>query len=215
MAQIWLEGDSFFLKRLLNRLTTDGFEPVMRRDLNDEILPMGTGGAVQDSPALTQEVSRVLVLMLKTGPGEKDGAGELALHAGNGTNPGSVTELYARARADLRPPWTEKKPVPSVHFGQAEVDFERWTARVEGRQVPLTRKAFQVLRALASQAGRTVTREALLDEVWGYRVLRQRTRVVDMAVGELRERLEPNVLRGHIVTVRGVGYRLECNLDGA
>ena len=71
----------------------------------------------------------------------------------------------------------------------------------------MARKEFQILRALASRAGQVVTREELLNQVWGYEVY-PTTRTVDTHVGQLRAKLERNPAQPRrLITVHGVGYR--------
>jgi len=88
-----------------------------------------------------------------------------------------------------------------------EVDFRKYECRRAGSLVEMTRKEFSVLRLLAARAGTVVTREELLDEVWGYENY-PTTRTVDNHVASLRGKLEadPSHPR-HIRTVHGVGYK--------
>ena len=125
------------------------------------------------------------------------------------TKPFSVPELMARVRALLR----RRSPAPApdapdtLTFGRAEVDFERYAAHRGGRPVEMTRKEFALLRFLASRKNVVVTRDEILNKVWGldaYPV----TRTVDNHIASLRAKLETNPARpAHIQTVHGVGYR--------
>ena len=125
------------------------------------------------------------------------------------TKPFSVPELMARVRALLR----RRSPAPApgapdtLTFGHAEVDFERYEAHRGGRQVEMTRKEFALLRFLASRKNAVVTRDEILNKVWGldsYPV----TRTVDNHIASLRAKLETNPAHpAHIQTVHGVGYR--------
>jgi DNA-binding response OmpR family regulator len=94
-----------------------------------------------------------------------------------------------------------------LRFGNVTVDFRRYEAHKGGRRVELTRKEFGLLRMLAARTGEVVTRDDLLDEVWGYDVM-PTTRTVDNHVASLRAKLEadPSNPR-HLLTVHGVGYK--------
>lgn len=121
--------------------------------------------------------------------------------------PFSVPELMARIRALLRRASAAASFPPILAFGQVEVDFRRHTARRNGHQVELTRKEFALLRFLAAREDTVVTRDELLNKVWGldaYPV----TRTVDNHIAGLRAKLEADPARPvHIQTVHGVGYR--------
>jgi DNA-binding response OmpR family regulator len=126
------------------------------------------------------------------------------------TKPFSVRELTARVRALFRrsQPGAEGGPnLPDeLRFGEADIDFRSYEARVAGNLVEMTRKEFAVLRFLASRAGEVVTRDELLNEVWGYESYPS-SRTVDNHVAGLRARLERDPSQPeHIKIVHGVGY---------
>jgi len=126
------------------------------------------------------------------------------------TKPFSVPELLARIRAILRrvqKSRSEELP-DELRFGKVVVDFRRFEARKEGKNLNLSRKEYGVLRLLAARAGEVVTRDELLDEVWGYDQY-PTTRTVDNHVALLRSKIEddPSEPR-HLLTVHGVGYKL-------
>jgi len=127
------------------------------------------------------------------------------------TKPFSLPELLARVRALLRRrpgEETEKKPPDSIQFGSIFLDFKKFEA-VKGRQpLSLSPKEFGVLRYLASRAGDVVTRDELLDEVWGYEKF-PTTRTVDNHIAQLRSKIEENPADPrYLITVYGVGYKL-------
>jgi DNA-binding response OmpR family regulator len=123
------------------------------------------------------------------------------------TKPFSVRELLARIRAVLRRSHASDKAPDELRFDDVIVDFRRYDARRGGRAIDMTRKEFGLLRLLASRAGEVVTREVLLDEVWGYEAT-PTTRTVDNHVAMLRAKIEPNpAMPTHLVTVFGVGYK--------
>jgi two-component system alkaline phosphatase synthesis response regulator PhoP len=123
------------------------------------------------------------------------------------TKPFSVAELMARIRALLRRASAAAQRPENLRFGQVEVDFKSYSARRRGKPVEMTRKEFDILRLLVARRGSVVTREELLNEVWGmesYPV----TRTVDNHIAGLRAKLEANPARPvHIQTVHGVGYK--------
>ncbi len=126
------------------------------------------------------------------------------------TKPFSVRELLARVRALLRRTHPPKTLPDQLSFDDVVVDFRRYEVRKGGKPLEMTRKEFGVLRLLASRPGEVVTRDELLNEVWGYESY-PTTRTVDNHVALLRSKLEddPSNPR-HVLTVHGVGYKLVC-----
>jgi DNA-binding response OmpR family regulator len=123
------------------------------------------------------------------------------------TKPFSVAELVARVRARLRrlPP-----PLPdSFALGRVQVDLRALTVRRSGRTAPLTAREVAMLRLLYRERGAAVSRERILDEVWGQDRF-PTTRTIDQHITKLRRKLEPDPGNPrHLLTVFGVGYRLE------
>lgn len=121
--------------------------------------------------------------------------------------PFSIGELLARIRAILRRGQVAGRMPDELHFDDVEVDFRRYDARKGGGSLGMTRKEFGVLRLLVSRAGEVVTRDELLNEVWGYEST-PTTRTVDNHVATLRAKLEasPSEPR-HLLTIHGVGYK--------
>ena len=95
-----------------------------------------------------------------------------------------------------------------LEFAELVVDFRRYEARKADRTLEMTRKEFGILRLLAARPGEVVTRDELLNEVWGYENYPS-TRTVDNHIASLRAKLEhcPSQPR-HLLTVHGVGYKL-------
>ena len=123
------------------------------------------------------------------------------------TKPFSVPELMARIRALLRRAFSAAERPTTLKFGQVEVDFKSYSARRRGKPVEMTRKEFEILRLLVSRKGNVVTREELLNEVWGMESFPV-TRTVDNHIAGLRAKLEANPARpAYILTVHGVGYK--------
>ena len=107
-----------------------------------------------------------------------------------------------------RPPelWTPSL-VPWYSFGTVEADFKRAEVRRDGVPVALAAKEFLLLRYFVEHRGATLTREELLNEVWGYNAMPS-TRTVDVHVAWLRQKIEPNSRHPqHILTVHGMGYK--------
>jgi DNA-binding response OmpR family regulator len=126
------------------------------------------------------------------------------------TKPFSVPELLARVRAILRRVQQSKKgPLPNeLRFGKVVIDFKRFEARRADKVLNMSRKEFGILRLLAARGGEVVTRDELLDEVWGYEQY-PTTRTVDNHIALLRSKLEEDPSKPrHLLTVHGVGYKL-------
>jgi len=121
--------------------------------------------------------------------------------------PFSPKELLARVRAVLR----RAKPasgLPALTMGALAIDSGTRTVTVRGAPLTLTHKEFELLGALADAQGRVLSREFLLDRVWGYtRAGEIESRTVDVHVRRLRVKLGPEGRR--ILTVKSVGYRLD------
>jgi DNA-binding response OmpR family regulator len=123
------------------------------------------------------------------------------------TKPFSIRELLARIRALLRRSQPPRTLPDALRFDDVTVDFRSYEARKGERTLEMTRKEFQVLRLLASRAGEVVTRDELLNDVWGYENY-PTTRTVDNHIASLRNKLEDNPADPrHLRTVHGVGYK--------
>jgi DNA-binding response OmpR family regulator len=126
------------------------------------------------------------------------------------TKPFSVRELLARIQAIFRRASSSRTgPLPDeLRFHDVVVDFLRFEASKSGRVLELSRKEFGVLRLLAARSGEVVTRDELLDAVWGYDRF-PTTRTVDNHVSLLRAKIEDDPARPRfLLTIRGVGYKL-------
>ena len=121
------------------------------------------------------------------------------------TKPFSPLELCARIKAVLRR--TTSEPANVCHFGEIEVDFERCLARRAGVAVDLTALEFKVLSALVEARGRLLSRDQLIERVWGKGVSIT-DRVVDNHILNLRRKLEATPAEPkYLLSVRGMGYR--------
>jgi DNA-binding response OmpR family regulator len=122
------------------------------------------------------------------------------------TKPFSPRELTARVQAAIR---RQRKPVPqSVYrFGNCEVDFRKMTILRSGKPVVLTAHEFKLLKFFTENAERVLTRDVLLNEVWGYNFY-PTTRTVDNQIMKLRQKLEPDPSNPkHLLTIYGAGYK--------
>ncbi|MGV9214108.1 response regulator transcription factor [Micromonospora sp. RB23] len=114
--------------------------------------------------------------------------------------------LRRRARAVVGGPAAE--PVPVLAFGELEISPDAGEVRRDGRLVAVTRTEFRLLCELAEHAGRVLSRQQLLQRVWGYDIGDER--LVDVHVGRLRQKIEPDpATPRHLVTLRGMGYKLQ------
>jgi len=147
------------------------------------------------------------VIMLTARGAEVDRVQGLELGADDYiTKPFSVRELMARIRAVLRRPGPRQK-FEEFAFGDVRVHLRARQAFKAGREVRLTRKEFDLLRYLVEHPGEVITRDRLLDEVWGYDRF-PTTRTVDTHILRLRQKFEDDPERpAHILTAHGQGYR--------
>jgi DNA-binding response OmpR family regulator len=121
--------------------------------------------------------------------------------------PFSIRELMARIRALLRRAQPAKSLPDELRFDDVAVDFVSWEARKGGQPLEMTRKEFGILRFLGSRAGEVVSRDELLNEVWGYENY-PTTRTVDNHIAGLRAKIETDAAEPrHLRTVHGVGYK--------
>ena len=155
---------------------------------------------------LRAEDVQVPVLVLTARGEEADRVGGLDMGADDYmVKPFSVPELMARVRALLRR--SSSILAAMLTFGDVEVDFRRHTAVRGGRAIEMTRKEFALLRFLASREDTVVTRDELLNKVWGFEAYPV-TRTVDNHIASLRAKLEADPSRPvYIQTVFGVGYK--------
>jgi DNA-binding response OmpR family regulator len=147
------------------------------------------------------------ILMLSVQADETDKVVGLELGADDYmTKPFSPRELVARVRALLRRRSPDAEDAAVFELEDMVVDWDRHTVRVAGERVELTSKEFGLLHVLVNAKGRVLSRDTLLDKVWGYeRSLEIETRTVDLHVSQLRKKL--GAAGKHIITVKNVGYR--------
>ncbi|MBA1333709.1 MAG: Phosphate regulon transcriptional regulatory protein PhoB (SphR) [Firmicutes bacterium] len=130
------------------------------------------------------------------------------------TKPFSIRELIARVRAILRRSARSPQEPDAIHIGDLTIDIAAYRVYKDNREIELTSKEFDLLKVLALNKGKTLTRDYLLDKVWGYDYYGE-TRTVDVHVRHLRKKIEDDDSNPqYIQTVRGIGYSLNYKGDG-
>jgi two-component system phosphate regulon response regulator PhoB len=176
----------------------------------DLMLPEMDGLEVCRRLRSTAATAAIPIIMLTAKADEIDRVVGLEMGADDYVaKPFSPKELVARVRAVLR----RTRPgeaTQSVAVGGVSLDASRHLVTVDGRPVELTPKEFDLLHALLESAGRVLSREHLLNRVWGYaRADEIESRTVDVHIRRLRAKLGAEERR--IATIKGVGYRLETD----
>jgi len=173
--------------------------------LLDVMLPRMSGLEICQQLRLAND--DVPIILLTARSQESDKVQGLRLGADDYvTKPFGFEELVARVEAVLRRP-RSRPAAEQVCFGDVSVDFGRLRATRAGEPLELSPREFAILACLAARRGEVVTREQLLQEVWGYESL-PTTRTVDMHIAKLRRKIEPAPgTPEHIVTIHGEGYR--------
>lgn len=123
------------------------------------------------------------------------------------TKPFSIKELLARVRAHLRRASKRVADIETFRFSNVELNFKKYRASKGGRELELSAREFDILKYLIQRCGEIVTRDQLLDEVWGY-TNSPISRTIDNHIAKLRRKIEdiPSDPQ-HIITVHRVGYR--------
>ena len=213
LVRLYLERDGF---RVVWR--TDGPSGLAAVDaerprlvLLDLMLPGMDGFEV--TRALRQRGGRVPVIVVTAREEEADRVLGLELGADDYvTKPFSPRELVARVKAVLRrtEPAPETGPEPPLHLGSLTVDPARHEVTFEGRPVHLTAREFDLLSYLVRNRGLVLTRDQILERVWGYSFPAD-TRTVDVHIRQLRSKLGDHA---PIRTIRGVGYKADDRAMG-
>jgi len=174
-------------------------------DLN---LPVLSGVEVCRIVRTRDDTAHIPIIMLTARSAESDRVTGLEIGADDYiTKPFSLRELVARVRAVLRRGGNEgtKETAPMVYRGtHLFADFDAVVVKVDSRDIRLTRREFELLRYLAENTNRVISRDRLLERVWGYDRFIE-TRSVDVHVGRLRAKL--GAAGRQIETVVGLGYR--------
>ncbi|HEY1445958.1 MAG TPA: response regulator transcription factor [Acidimicrobiales bacterium] len=229
------EDEESFIEALVIGLNNEGFRVTVARDGNEAValfdetepdiilldlmLPKMSG---IDVCRTIRTRSQVPIIMVTAKGAEIDTVVALEVGADDYvTKPYRLRELVARMRAVLRraPGGPEASDTGSIEFGSdgtweangIMVDFDQRRVFVRGDEVHLRRKEFELLRILVENAGRVLTRDVLIDRVWGTDYIGD-TKTLDVHIKRLRSRIEADPSTPVLITtVRGVGYRFAAS----
>ena len=180
--------------------------------LLDLMIPGKDGYDVCREVRSNSEIRNIPIIMLTAKSEELDKILGLELGADDYiTKPFSVRELLARVKAVLRR-FSVVEPESSVLvFGNLKADFEKREIHVKDKNLDLTLKEFELLEILIRNKGKILTRDTLLDKIWGYEYIGE-TRTVDVHIRYLRKKVEEDDKNPKLIeTIRGVGYRFNPN----
>jgi DNA-binding response OmpR family regulator len=217
-----IEDDSAILAGVRDNLELEGYE-VLTADLGRKGLDLARKkkpdlivldlmlpdlGGYEICKILREEKSESFILMLTAKKEEVDKVRGLTLGADDYvTKPFSVLEFLARVKAVLRRGSRKGQEVKKLRFGNVAVDFVKFEASKGGKPLALTAREFKLLKYFAENRGRVVTRNDLLDKVWGYKMF-PTTRTVDNHMMRLRKQVEDDPASPrYLLSVRGVGYK--------
>jgi two-component system, OmpR family, alkaline phosphatase synthesis response regulator PhoP len=175
--------------------------------LLDLMLPKMDGYEVCKAIRKENEISSIPIIILSAKDEEFDKILGLELGADDYiTKPFSVREVMARVKAILRR--TSLQPIEKHYsFGNIIIDFEKHEVTKSNKKIELTLKEFELLEILIKNKGRVMTRDFLLDKIWGYEFVGE-TRTVDVHIRHLRQKIEDDDKNPkYIETIRGIGYR--------
>ena len=161
---------------------------------------------------LKAEKPNIPVIMLTARSSEMDKVAGLDYGADDYiTKPFSLTELLARIRAVFRRVYPESREIEEYGFGNVHIDFKKLFATVDGNEIRLTAKEFDILKYMIIHEGEVVHRNDLLEHVWGYDQFPS-TRTVDNFILDIRKKIEetPSSPK-YITSVSGVGYRFRSS----
>jgi two-component system alkaline phosphatase synthesis response regulator PhoP len=177
--------------------------------LLDLMLPEVGGLEVCKTLKGDSKTATIPIIMLTAKTQESDKVVGLELGADDYvTKPFSPRELIARIKAVLRRAKDKEKTPEVLKIDDLEIDFAKIGLKVKGKPVKVTSKEFELLSTLVKAKGRVLSRDYLLDTVWGYdRAMEIQTRTVDVHIRTLREKLKSAAK--YIITVKNYGYRFE------
>ncbi|OPJ56870.1 response regulator transcription factor [Alkalithermobacter paradoxus] len=192
----------------------DGFVKMreMKPDLVllDIMIPSIDGFEVLKKVRSDKEIKNTPVIMLTAKNMEEYKIEGLQIGADDYiTKPFSVKELLARVNAVLRRYNVNKDEANEVVVGDIKIDLENYEVTKGGVKLDLTLKEFELLKILAENRGKVLSRNLLLDKIWGYEYFGE-TRTVDVHIRHLRKKIEDEDKNPkYIETIRGVGYKLK------
>jgi len=227
-----VEDEESFVDALTIGLDREGFDVAVARDgqqavalfaketfdivLLDLMLPKMSG---LDVCRQIRASSEVPIIIVSAKSEEADMVLMLEIGADDYvTKPYRLRELVARIRAVLRRRETHENVVTSddeIILGPIRMDIDARRCYVDGEEIKLRKKEFALLRLLLENPGRVLTREVLIDRIWGSDYVGD-TKTLDVHIKRLRTLIEDNPKNPeHITTVRGVGYRYEATKPSA
>ena len=223
-----VDDEEHILELISFNLTNDGYKVIKANNgidavrlaieekpnliLLDLMIPGKDGYDVCREVRSNSEIRNIPIIMLTAKSEELDKILGLELGADDYiTKPFSVRELLARVKAVLRR-FSVVEPESSVLvFGNLKADFEKREIHVKDKKLDLTLKEFELLEILIRNKGKILTRDTLLDKIWGYEYIGE-TRTVDVHIRYLRKKVEEDDKNPKLIeTIRGVGYRFNPN----
>lgn len=220
-----VEDEKDIVKMLDYNLKKEGFKTLIAHDgedaldaantklpdlvLLDLMLPGLDGLEVCKTLKAERKTASIPIIMLTAKSQESDKIVGLELGADDYvTKPFSPRELLARIKAVLRRVKEKDKPPEVLKIGDLTLDFSKIAVTVKDKPVELTSKEFELLKTLIKAKGRVLSRDYLLDTIWGFdHAVEIQTRTVDVHIRTLRKKLKSELKR--IVTVKNYGYRFE------
>jgi len=220
-----IEDEKDIVKMLEYNLQKEGFRTIYAYDgedglrlaqreypdlmLLDLMLPGKDGLEICKIIKKDDKISQIPIIMLTAKSQEIDKIIGLEFGADDYvTKPFSLRELVARVKAVLRRSQDKNLPLEIQKIGSLEINFSKITVLVGGKKVELTSKEFELLKTLLNARGRVLSRDFLLDTVWGFdNAVNIQTRTVDVHIRSLRKKIGQESKR--IVTVKNYGYRFE------
>ena len=148
------------------------------------------------------------ILMLTSRSDEADTVAGLELGADDYvTKPFGIPELRSRIRALLRRSVPSKKEIAPFSFGTVYLDFKKQEAMKQNKPIPLTSKEFEILQYFIHHEGEVITRETLLNDIWGYEHF-PTTRTIDNYILSIRKKIEEDSSAPrHLLTIHSSGYK--------
>ena len=224
-----VEDEKDIVKMLEYNLKKEGFRVVDAQDAEDALdlavrehpdlilldlmLPGMDGFEVCKALKKESKTSSIPIIMLTAKSQESDKVVGLELGADDYiTKPFSPRELIARIKAVLRRA-TDKGKLPEIfQAGDLKIDFSKISVSVKNKPVELTSKEFELLKTLLKAKGRVLSRDYLLDTIWGFdHAMEIQTRTVDVHIRTLRKKLK--TASGYIITVKNYGYSFDAERE--
>ncbi len=220
-----VEDEKDIVKMLDYNLKKEGYKTLVAHDgedaldaanvkhpdliLLDLMLPGVDGLEVCKQLKFERKTASIPVIMLTAKTQESDKVVGLELGADDYvTKPFSPRELIARIKAVLRRGKENDKLPEILKIGELTIDFSKIAFTVKDKSVELTSKEFELLKTLIKAKGRVLSRDYLLDNIWGFNnAIEIQTRTIDVHIRTLRNKLKSEAKR--ILTVKNYGYRFE------